>query len=306
MIASAVGRFDTIGIDLVAMCADDVVCTGAEPLAFLDYVAVGRLDPVDVAELVGSVAAGCREAGAELVGGETAEHPGHPRRRGVRPRGLLHRRRRTLAADRRLRGPRRRRDPRARLVRAALQRLLADPLADRANGTSTSPSRTRRACDARSATPQTDRLLAAAPNEAMATLGDVLLTPTRIYARAILAARERRTTSTGSRTSPAAACRATCRGRCQTGSPRGWTRPLADAVGDAVVRRARRAGRGGAPGDVQRRDRDDRDRAAGRCRGRDRRASPTTGSRRRVVGEVVAAAATDGRRYVEGALESVA
>ncbi|MEO5885838.1 MAG: AIR synthase related protein, partial [Candidatus Limnocylindrales bacterium] len=67
-IASAVGRFDTIGIDLVAMCADDVVCTGAEPLAFLDYVAVGRLDPVGVAELVGSVAAGCREAGAALVG----------------------------------------------------------------------------------------------------------------------------------------------------------------------------------------------------------------------------------------------
>ena len=62
-IAAAVGRFDTIGIDLVAMCVDDVVCTGAEPLAFLDYVAVGRLDPVGVAELVGGVAAGCREAG---------------------------------------------------------------------------------------------------------------------------------------------------------------------------------------------------------------------------------------------------
>ena len=65
-LAASVGRFDTIGIDLVAMCADDVVCTGAEPLAFLDYVAVGRLDPVGVAELVGSVAAGCREAGAAL------------------------------------------------------------------------------------------------------------------------------------------------------------------------------------------------------------------------------------------------
>ena len=58
------------------MCADDVVCTGAEPLAFLDYVAVGRLDPEAVAELVGGVAAGCREAGCALVGGETAEHPG--------------------------------------------------------------------------------------------------------------------------------------------------------------------------------------------------------------------------------------
>jgi phosphoribosylformylglycinamidine cyclo-ligase len=75
-LASAVGRWDTIGIDLVAMCADDVVCSGAEPLAFLDYVALGRLEPDAVASLVGGVAAGCREAGCALVGGETAEHPG--------------------------------------------------------------------------------------------------------------------------------------------------------------------------------------------------------------------------------------
>jgi phosphoribosylformylglycinamidine cyclo-ligase len=75
-IASALKRWDTIGIDLVAMCADDVVCSGAEPLAFLDYVAVGRLDPDAVAGLVSGVAAGCREAGCALVGGETAEHPG--------------------------------------------------------------------------------------------------------------------------------------------------------------------------------------------------------------------------------------
>jgi phosphoribosylformylglycinamidine cyclo-ligase len=75
-IAAALRRWDTIGIDLVAMCADDVVCSGAEPLAFLDYVAVGRLEPEAVAGLVGGVAAGCREAGCALVGGETAEHPG--------------------------------------------------------------------------------------------------------------------------------------------------------------------------------------------------------------------------------------
>ncbi len=75
-IAAAMRRWDTIGIDLVAMCADDVVCSGAEPLAFLDYIAVGRLEPEAVAERVGGVAAGCREAGCALVGGETAEHPG--------------------------------------------------------------------------------------------------------------------------------------------------------------------------------------------------------------------------------------
>jgi len=75
-LATALRRWDTIGVDLVAMCADDVVCSGAEPLAFLDYVAVGRLDPDAVAALVGGVAAGCRDAGCALVGGETAEHPG--------------------------------------------------------------------------------------------------------------------------------------------------------------------------------------------------------------------------------------
>ena len=58
------------------MCADDVVCAGAEPLFFLDYVAVGRVDPERVAAIVGGVAAGCRLAGCALVGGETAEHPG--------------------------------------------------------------------------------------------------------------------------------------------------------------------------------------------------------------------------------------
>jgi phosphoribosylformylglycinamidine cyclo-ligase len=75
-IAGALGRFETIGRDLVAMCADDVVCTGAEPLFFLDYVAVGHLVPEQVAELVGGIAAGCRQAGCALIGGETAEHPG--------------------------------------------------------------------------------------------------------------------------------------------------------------------------------------------------------------------------------------
>ena len=75
-IAAAMGRLDTIGIDLVAMCADDVACTGAEPLAFLDYIAIGTLDPERVASLVSGIAEGCRQAGCALTGGETAEHPG--------------------------------------------------------------------------------------------------------------------------------------------------------------------------------------------------------------------------------------
>jgi phosphoribosylformylglycinamidine cyclo-ligase len=75
-IARLTGRTHTIGIDLVAMCADDVVCTGAEPLFFLDYLAVGNVDPQRVASIVEGVAEGCRRAGCSLLGGETAEHPG--------------------------------------------------------------------------------------------------------------------------------------------------------------------------------------------------------------------------------------
>lgn len=75
-VARLAGRLSTVGIDLVAMCADDVVCTGAEPLFFLDYVSLGRLVPEDVATIVGGIAEGCRLAGCALLGGETAEHPG--------------------------------------------------------------------------------------------------------------------------------------------------------------------------------------------------------------------------------------
>lgn len=75
-IAQLLGKHDTVGQDLVAMCADDVVVIGAEPLFFLDYVAVGKLEADAMAQIVGGIAEGCRRAGCALVGGEMAEHPG--------------------------------------------------------------------------------------------------------------------------------------------------------------------------------------------------------------------------------------
>jgi phosphoribosylformylglycinamidine cyclo-ligase len=187
-IAAALGRFDTIGIDLVAMCADDVVCCGAEPLAFLDYVAVGRVVPEGVAELVGSVAAGCREAGCALVGGETAEHPGLMSADAFDLSGCCIG---VVERDAMLDGSASRAGDAIlglhasglhangfSLVRALLAEWdldLAEPYQVRLRRTLGDAA--------------TERVLAAAPHEAMATLGEILLTPTRIYARAVLAAR---------------------------------------------------------------------------------------------------------------------
>ncbi|HEY7735347.1 MAG TPA: phosphoribosylformylglycinamidine cyclo-ligase [Candidatus Limnocylindrales bacterium] len=189
-IASALGRFDTIGRDLVAMCADDVVCAGAEPLAFLDYVAVGRIEPGGVAELVEGIAAGCREAGCALVGGETAEHPGLIDAAsfdlagtcvGVVERSELLDGSRVAAGD-------------------AIVGLEASGL--HANGFSlvrallaewdldlATPyqAQLRRTMGEEAAASSVD----AEPAHAMATLGEVLLTPTRIYARPVLHLRDR-------------------------------------------------------------------------------------------------------------------
>jgi phosphoribosylformylglycinamidine cyclo-ligase len=188
VLASALGRWDTIGIDLVAMSTDDVVCTGAEPLAFLDYVAVGQLDPDAVAQLVGGVAVGCREAGCALVGGETAEHPGlmDPGSFDVSGTcvGIVER-------DDLL-------DGRAARAGDVVVGLPSSGL--HANGFSlvralmtqrdipySRPYQEQLAMTLGDA--GRDAAMAAEPGFALSTLGEVLLTPTTIYARRILALR---------------------------------------------------------------------------------------------------------------------
>ncbi len=285
VLAASVRRFDTVGIDLVAMCADDVVCTGAEPLAFLDYLAVGLLDPVDVAELVGGVAAGCRDAGAALVGGETAEHPGVLEANefdlagcciGVVERSRLIDGHAVVAGDVILglassglhaNG--------FSLVRGLIAQWdldLAEPYQVRLRRTLGDEA--------------TDEALAGAPHETLATLGEVLLTPTRIYARAVLAARAAVVDAGHDLHGLAHITGGGLPGNVPRALPDGLgarvdPSALADAVGDAPDRGARWPRGGRATGDVQRRARHDRGPAS---RGRGRRRRSPRGARRRSSG----------------------
>jgi phosphoribosylformylglycinamidine cyclo-ligase len=169
-LARRLDRLDGVGRDLVAMCADDVACHGAQPFIFLDYLAIGRVVPERVARIVDGVAAGCRDAGCELVGGETAEHPGVMRDDEFDLAGFcvgIVERARLI-------------DNGAAAVGDAIVGIASSGL--HSNGFSL----VRRVVDA-------NCLDLEAPHPRLGserTLGEVLLEPTRIYARPVLALRD--------------------------------------------------------------------------------------------------------------------
>jgi len=184
-IAMALGRYDTVGYDLVAMCADDLVCAGAEPLFFLDYVAVGRVFPERVAAIVAGVADGCRLAGCALIGGETAEHPGLMEPEEFDLAGFCVG---VVERDRLLDGTAAQAGDALIGIAASglhsngfslVRRIVADAGVDLGEGYA------NLAC--RILGPET----AVEPDMRQLTLGEALLTPTRIYSQSILALRRR-------------------------------------------------------------------------------------------------------------------
>jgi phosphoribosylformylglycinamidine cyclo-ligase len=167
VIAQRLGKYDTIGLDLVGMVVDDLVVCGAEPLFMTDYLVFGRVQPERVATLVAGIAEGCVQAGCALVGGETAEHPGHF---GPDDFDLAGAATGVVDADRLL-GPDR--------VRAGDVVVAMASSGLHSNGFSL----VRSIVDA----PGSGLDLAAQPDGLRQPLGAELLTPTRIYARDCLA-----------------------------------------------------------------------------------------------------------------------
>jgi len=167
VIAQRLGRYDTIGLDLVGMVVDDLVACGAEPLFMTDYLVCGRVDPERVATIVAGVADGCVLAGCALIGGETAEHPGHFESDDFDLAGAATG---VVEADRLL-GPDR--------VRTGDVVIAMAASGLHANGFSLA----RAIVDAPASGLDLDRQ----PGELSQPLGQELLTPTRIYARDCLA-----------------------------------------------------------------------------------------------------------------------
>ena len=165
-IAQLMDRHDTVGVDCVAMCVNDIVCCGARPLFFLDYIAIGRNVPEKVAALVSGVAEGCVQAGCALIGGETAEHPGTMRPDDYDLAGFA-----VGVVDRE-----KILDPSA--VRAGDVLLALPSSGVHSNGYSL----VRKVFDVERAD------LGRFVPELGTTLGDALLTPTRIYVKPVLAA----------------------------------------------------------------------------------------------------------------------
>ena len=165
-IAQLMDRHDTVGVDCVAMCVNDIVCCGAKPLFFLDYIAIGRNVPEKVAALVSGVAEGCVQAGCALIGGETAEHPGTMRPDDYDLAGFA-----VGVVDRE-----KILDPSA--VRAGDVLLALPSSGVHSNGYSL----VRKVFDVERAD------LGRFVPELGTTLGDALLTPTRIYVKPVLAA----------------------------------------------------------------------------------------------------------------------
>ena len=168
-IAFLLDKHDTVGIDCVAMCVNDIICCGAKPQFFLDYIACGRNIPEKIANIVSGVAEGCVQAGCALVGGETAEHPGLMPEDEYDLAGFS-----VGVVDK------------SRILKPDTQKAGDVMIAIKSSGVhSNGFSLVRKVFDVN------EKNLAVRYDELGATLGETLLTPTRIYVKAVMALQEK-------------------------------------------------------------------------------------------------------------------